>query len=201
MSKPETQSAIIIQELFSFFICEPLLFVCVVFCRTRQKRAAEVSRGQERRRRHSVLRSLASYGCKYSCNIKAADPLSVKYISQLDIFPNDSSFSKQLLSAITALVTPLLILSRPHNTPAAAAWLPSVTFTRHPTVTTISNTASPLYRVQVVNRGDPYPQEVGATVQRVMERLGHCNPYRLVWQSRVSTRSNDPQQSSSNGEY
>lgn len=39
--------------------------------------------------------------------------------------------------------------------------------------------------VQVVNRGDPYPQEVGATVQRVMERLGHCNPYRLVWQSKV----------------
>ncbi|XP_017288435.1 ferrochelatase, mitochondrial [Kryptolebias marmoratus] len=37
----------------------------------------------------------------------------------------------------------------------------------------------------VVNRGDPYPQEVGATVQRVMERLGHCNPFRLVWQSRV----------------
>lgn len=37
----------------------------------------------------------------------------------------------------------------------------------------------------VVNRGDPYPQEVGATVQRVMERLGYCNPYRLVWQSRV----------------
>ncbi|XP_040054467.1 ferrochelatase, mitochondrial [Gasterosteus aculeatus] len=37
----------------------------------------------------------------------------------------------------------------------------------------------------VVNRGDPYPQEVGATVQRVMETLGHCNPYRLVWQSRV----------------
>ncbi|XP_054600656.2 ferrochelatase, mitochondrial isoform X1 [Nothobranchius furzeri] len=37
----------------------------------------------------------------------------------------------------------------------------------------------------VVNRGDPYPQEVGATVQRVMESLGDCNPYRLVWQSRV----------------
>lgn len=37
----------------------------------------------------------------------------------------------------------------------------------------------------MVNRGDPYPQEVGATVQRVMERLGHCNPYRLVWQSKV----------------
>lgn len=37
----------------------------------------------------------------------------------------------------------------------------------------------------VVNRGDPYPQEVGATVQRVMDRLGYCNPYRLVWQSRL----------------
>lgn len=44
-------------------------------------------------------------------------------------------------------------------------------------------------RVQVVNRGDPYPQEVGATVQRVMERLGHCNPFRLVWQSRVSAHT------------
>lgn len=43
--------------------------------------------------------------------------------------------------------------------------------------------------VQVVNRGDPYPQEVGATVQRVMERLGHCNPYRLVWQSRVGSHT------------
>uniref|UniRef100_A0A6I8SZE3 Ferrochelatase, mitochondrial n=1 Tax=Xenopus tropicalis TaxID=8364 RepID=A0A6I8SZE3_XENTR len=39
--------------------------------------------------------------------------------------------------------------------------------------------------IQVVNRGDPYPQEVGATVQKVMERLGYSNPYRLVWQSKV----------------
>ncbi|KAL0963242.1 hypothetical protein UPYG_G00351590 [Umbra pygmaea] len=39
--------------------------------------------------------------------------------------------------------------------------------------------------LSVVNRGDPYPQEVGATVQRVMETLQHCNPYRLVWQSKV----------------
>lgn len=39
--------------------------------------------------------------------------------------------------------------------------------------------------LQVVNRGDPYPQEVGATVQRVMEKLGYSNPYRLVWQSKV----------------
>ncbi|KAB5549304.1 hypothetical protein PHYPO_G00065840 [Pangasianodon hypophthalmus] len=39
--------------------------------------------------------------------------------------------------------------------------------------------------MSVVNRGDPYPQEVGATVQRVMERLAYCNPYRLVWQSKV----------------
>ena len=40
--------------------------------------------------------------------------------------------------------------------------------------------------LQVVNRGDTYPQEVGATVQCVMEALGYCNPYRLVWQSKVS---------------
>ncbi|XP_078666772.1 ferrochelatase, mitochondrial-like [Branchiostoma floridae x Branchiostoma belcheri] len=39
--------------------------------------------------------------------------------------------------------------------------------------------------MSVVNRGDPYPQEVGATVQRVMERLGMSHPYRLVWQSKV----------------
>ncbi|KAK2191495.1 hypothetical protein NP493_49g02002 [Ridgeia piscesae] len=39
--------------------------------------------------------------------------------------------------------------------------------------------------IQSVNRGDPYPQEVGATVDRVMEALGHSHPYRLVWQSKV----------------
>ncbi|ESO98047.1 hypothetical protein LOTGIDRAFT_174413 [Lottia gigantea] len=39
--------------------------------------------------------------------------------------------------------------------------------------------------MKVVNRGDPYPAEVGATVQRVMEELGHSHPYRLVWQSKV----------------
>lgn len=39
--------------------------------------------------------------------------------------------------------------------------------------------------MSVVNRGDPYPQEVGATVHKVMEELGYPNPYRLVWQSKV----------------
>lgn len=39
--------------------------------------------------------------------------------------------------------------------------------------------------MKVVERGDPYPQEVAATVQRVMETLGHSHPYRLVWQSKV----------------
>ncbi|CAG2244968.1 FECH [Mytilus edulis] len=38
--------------------------------------------------------------------------------------------------------------------------------------------------MSVVNRGDPYPAEVGSTVNRVMEKLGHCNQYRLVWQSK-----------------
>jgi ferrochelatase len=39
--------------------------------------------------------------------------------------------------------------------------------------------------MSVVNRGDPYPQEVAATVQNVMEELNHSHPYRLVWQSKV----------------
>lgn len=39
--------------------------------------------------------------------------------------------------------------------------------------------------MSVVNRGDPYPAEVAATVYAVMQRLGMTNPYRLVWQSQV----------------
>ena len=39
--------------------------------------------------------------------------------------------------------------------------------------------------MKVVERGDTYPQEVGATVQAVMQALGYCNPWRLVWQSKV----------------
>ncbi|KAK9471150.1 uncharacterized protein V1510DRAFT_217878 [Dipodascopsis tothii] len=39
--------------------------------------------------------------------------------------------------------------------------------------------------MSVVNRGDPYPAEVAATVWAVMEELGFSNPYRLVWQSQV----------------
>ena len=37
----------------------------------------------------------------------------------------------------------------------------------------------------VVNRGDPYPAEVAATVHAVMQRLKFSNPYRLCWQSQV----------------
>lgn len=39
--------------------------------------------------------------------------------------------------------------------------------------------------LRVVNRGDPYPAEVAASVQSVMEALGHSHAYRLVWQSKV----------------
>ncbi|KIW27388.1 ferrochelatase [Cladophialophora immunda] len=39
--------------------------------------------------------------------------------------------------------------------------------------------------MSVVNRGDPYPAEVAATVHAVMNRLGHSHPYRLCWQSQV----------------
>ncbi|KJR85702.1 ferrochelatase [Sporothrix schenckii 1099-18] len=37
----------------------------------------------------------------------------------------------------------------------------------------------------VVNRGDPYPAEVAATVYAVNQRLGFSNRYRLCWQSQV----------------
>ncbi|XP_055547063.1 ferrochelatase, mitochondrial [Wyeomyia smithii] len=39
--------------------------------------------------------------------------------------------------------------------------------------------------LKAVNRGDSYPSEIGATVQNVMEALNFCNPYCLVWQSKV----------------
>ena len=39
--------------------------------------------------------------------------------------------------------------------------------------------------LNVIDRGDPYPQEVGATVHRVMERLGFSHPYLLAYQSEV----------------
>jgi ferrochelatase len=39
--------------------------------------------------------------------------------------------------------------------------------------------------MSVVNGGDPYVLEVSASVAAVMDRLGHANPYRLVWQSQV----------------
>lgn len=39
--------------------------------------------------------------------------------------------------------------------------------------------------MSVVNRGDPYPGEVAATVYAVMQRLNFSNPYRLCWQSQV----------------
>jgi len=44
----------------------------------------------------------------------------------------------------------------------------------------------PFHRLlPVVNRGDCYPQEVGATVHAVMEAMNFSHPYRLVWQSQV----------------
>lgn len=37
--------------------------------------------------------------------------------------------------------------------------------------------------------GDPYPGEVAATVQAVMQRLNFSNPYRLCWQSQVGPKA------------
>jgi ferrochelatase len=39
--------------------------------------------------------------------------------------------------------------------------------------------------MRFVNRGDPYPPEIGASVQRVMDRLGFSHPYLLAYQSKV----------------
>ena len=39
--------------------------------------------------------------------------------------------------------------------------------------------------LHVIDRGDAYPQEVGASVQRVVEELGVPNPYLLAYQSEV----------------
>lgn len=39
--------------------------------------------------------------------------------------------------------------------------------------------------LKTVNRGDSYPSEIGATVHQVMNELKQCNPYSLVWQSKV----------------
>jgi len=39
--------------------------------------------------------------------------------------------------------------------------------------------------LDVIDRGDAYPQEVGASVQAVVERLGMPNPYLLAYQSEV----------------
>lgn len=43
--------------------------------------------------------------------------------------------------------------------------------------------------MMVVDRGDPYPAEVASTVNRIMEKLGNSNPYRLVWQSQVGPKA------------
>ena len=39
--------------------------------------------------------------------------------------------------------------------------------------------------LSVIDRGDPYPQEVGATVQRVMEALNFSNEFILAYQSDI----------------
>ena len=39
--------------------------------------------------------------------------------------------------------------------------------------------------MSVINRGDAYPAEIGATVEKVMERLGHRYQYLVTYQSEV----------------
>ncbi|XP_076221083.1 ferrochelatase, mitochondrial isoform X2 [Nomia melanderi] len=53
---------------------------------------------------------------------------------------------------------------------------------RHDVIILFSAHSLPL---KAVNRGDSYPSEIGATVALVMQELNYCNPYNLVWQSKV----------------
>lgn len=53
---------------------------------------------------------------------------------------------------------------------------------RHKVLILFSAHSLPL---DVIDRGDSYPQEVGASVQRVVEALGTSNPYLLAYQSDV----------------
>lgn len=39
--------------------------------------------------------------------------------------------------------------------------------------------------LEAVTRGDNYATEVASTVVLVMEKLQYCNPYKLVWQSKI----------------
>ncbi|KAB5532644.1 ferrochelatase mitochondrial precursor [Coniochaeta sp. 2T2.1] len=56
--------------------------------------------------------------------------------------------------------------------------------------------------MSVINRGDPYPAEIGATVYAVMQRLKFSNPYRLCYQSQVGPQPwLGPQTASSVEEY
>lgn len=57
---------------------------------------------------------------------------------------------------------------------------------RHEALILFSAHSLPL---KAVNRGDSYPSEVGCTVQLVMSELKYCNPYQLVWQSKVGPLS------------
>ncbi|KAL5109257.1 Ferrochelatase mitochondrial [Taenia crassiceps] len=59
----------------------------------------------------------------------------------------------------------------------------SSTFDKESTIILFSAHSLPM---RIVNRGDPYIQEVSATVHTVMEKLNFALPYRLVWQSKLS---------------
>jgi len=56
---------------------------------------------------------------------------------------------------------------------------------RHKAVIMYSAHSLPL---SAVERGDPYPHEVAATVYAVNQKLGFSNPWRVTWQSQVGPR-------------
>ena len=74
---------------------------------------------------------------------------------------------------------PLLVKTFAQNIRAELATFPESV--RSKVVLLFSAHSVPQY---VMDRGDPYPAEVGSTVQLVMQELGWANPYRLSDYSR-----------------
>ncbi len=103
-------------------------------------------------------------------------------------FQNINSLKYMYIRVFTLFLEKAIYTHSPHTLPSIHLTPPHIShstpFTPH-----ISHPLHPQHSTpftpQVVVRGDPYPQEVGATVHRVMEELGYSHPWRLVWQSKV----------------
>ncbi|KAI1292641.1 Ferrochelatase, mitochondrial [Halotydeus destructor] len=132
----------------------------------------------EQMERDGIKRAVAfSQYPQYSCSTSGSSFNALaKYMDKNDTVAKDISWSlidrwslnKGLIESIQDLIRTEL-----DKLPSQVADRTVILFSAH---------SLPM---QVVNRGDTYPMEVGSTVQAVMASLGRSNAYRLVWQSKV----------------